>query len=254
MTIVCPKCMHKAADDDHVCERCGGALAGASERRPVVSSTAGVDSSNSTSSRSSRRVSRSGVATFDKQQVAGNGDSAADIREALEYLEAANQNKPMARIEYSDDDARPKVEPRRKVNRTWLTTIIVTVVAAIALSLFFGLSGSSSPSTVTKGTNGSVPAQTPTLLFQFAGTGTKTTGSFTASGAFKFAYRVSCQTAIAAPATFSLLRSGVKVGEVVSGSGATSESGSEKSFGVAGSFTLSIDAPPSCSWSVAGTS
>ena len=35
MTIVCPKCMHKSADDVNVCGKCGSPLLAAGERRVI---------------------------------------------------------------------------------------------------------------------------------------------------------------------------------------------------------------------------
>jgi hypothetical protein len=257
MTIVCPKCMHKSDDDDQVCEKCG-AMLHATQRRDAPGSPAGPDWADLTGSGSrygsratagdapSSPNAKTARVVIGTERIASNGDSADAIREALAYVESGS-DKSKAQTRYQPKGTRP----RRRIDQKLMATIVITVIAVIAVTLIFVLTGSSPSKAGTKG-GGTAPATSPTLLFQFSGSGPDTTGSFVTSAPFTFSYRLSCQPALATPSTFVLLKDKTKVDEVSSNVGATVEKGTHTQFGTAGSYTISVEAPSSCSWTVSG--
>src|ERR1700722_3203318 len=180
MTIVCPKCMQKSDDDEQVCAKCGALLLSAApQRRGVVrapdhidDATRSLSSTVATGPAASASVGISDLARSN-DKIATNGDSAGAIRDALEYLESGG-DKSKPQIKYSDHRTKPPrdIKPRR-IDQKWLVTIVVTILAVIAVSLFFGLSGSS-PKTGTNG--GTTNSTTSTVIFQYSGSGTSTTG------------------------------------------------------------------------------
>jgi hypothetical protein len=270
MTIVCPKCMSKSADDVNICGKCGSPLLSAAERR-VISVPLDFDPDDisggpsGTGSRASTGVGQRkvGVGTG---KIATNGDSAAAIREALEHLESSTEYKARVQPTRTQPD---RVQPGRtqpgrtgpgrtgpggkaapKFNRKALVTIVATVLAIIAVSLYFGLKGS--PAAPASHSSGPGPTATTTLLFQFAGSGTSTTGSFTTTAPFKFSYRVACTTTLTKPVTFTLVKDGKKVDLATSGVGNAVESGTLDDFGVGGAYAFSVNAPSPCTWTVSG--
>jgi hypothetical protein len=257
MTIVCPKCMHKSDDDDQVCEKCG-ALLHSTQRRdaaglpvdPDWADLAGAGSLSGAGTTAGRASSspnaKTGRVVIGTERIASNGDSADAIREALAYVEAGS-DKSKAQTRYIPKGSKP----RRRIDQKLLATIVITVIAVIAVVLIFVLTGSSPSKAGTKG-GGTTPATSPTLLFQFSGTGQDTTGSFVTSGPFTFSYRLSCQPALTTPSVFVLEKNKTKVDEVASNVGSTLERGTHTQFGTAGTYTISVDTPSSCSWTVSG--
>jgi hypothetical protein len=53
---------------------------------------------------------------------------------------------------------------------------------------------------------------------------------------------------------FQLLHAGRSTAEVSSGIGGLQESGNQPSFGTSGTFTVSVNAPATCTWMVSGAS
>ena len=252
--------MHKSADEERVCGRCGGLLLNAAERRKVARAHAEesdgkrVNSENGTSARSP-------VLQMDTDRTSRVDETAEAIaiREALEYLDASADRRATA-DRRSPPERRAAGERRsngaaskgtHKENRAWLIPIAVTVLLAIGLGLFFSLGGSSKTQAPGGSTAPSATATT-TTLFQFTGSGPSTTGPFTTTGAFTFTYTVTCQEDLANPVVFQLLRAGRSIGEAASSVGGLQESGNEPSFGTSGTFTVSVTAPPSCTWMVSG--
>jgi len=255
MTIVCPKCMHKAGDDERVCAKCGALLLSAAQRRDVVRAP---DDSAAAKSGGSRPKTGPGDSSpslsvgptqiaAGREKIATNGDSAEAIREALEYLESGADRKATYQSKYVPKGAKPE----RRINQKWLATIVITVLAVIAVSLFFGLKSSPSSNTGSKGA-GNTPVTSATLLFQYSGSGTSTTGSFVTSAPFMFSYRLSCQSPLTVPSTFVLLKDRTKVDVVSSNVGAAVEKGTQSNFGAGGAYTISVDAPPTCTWTILG--
>jgi hypothetical protein len=258
--------MHKLPDDVDICGKCGSPLLSAAQRR-VTSVPLDLDpdklsgpppGTRQTESRASTGLHerKVGVTTG---KIATNGDSAAALQEALEYLESASEHKqlpprtmagrpPPGRTPPGRAGTQRKPQP--KFNRKALATIVATVVAIIAVSLYFGLKGT--PAAPASHSGGPGPTQTTTLLFQFAGSGESTTGSFTTTAPFKFSYRVACTTTLVKPVTFTLVRDGKKVDLATSGVGNAVESGTLENFGDGGAYAFSVDAPSPCTWTVSG--
>jgi hypothetical protein len=132
-------------------------------------------------------------------------------------------------------------------------TIVVTVLAILAVSLYFGLKSSPAAPTSHSG-GGPAPTPTSTLLFQFSGSGASTTGSFTTTAPFTFSYRVACTTTLTKAVSFTLLKGGKKVDLATSGVGNAVERGTLDHFGIFGAYTFSVDAPSPCTWTVSGLS
>lgn len=254
MTIVCPKCMHKSDDDEHVCEKCGALLVSASGRREVVRAPDDASTHDPSDLIASIRSGESGSAggarvtqvPIGTDKIATNGDSAEAIRDALEYLESGRDKSKSPR-RYPG----PTVKPPRRINQGWFVTIGITVLAIIVVILFFTLTGSSNNS----GTKaGATQLTNPTLLFEFTGSGPSTTGSFITNSPFNFKYHLSCQPALTTPASFILLKDGTKVAEVTSNTGDTVEKGTASPIGASGTYTISVQAPTSCNWTISGLS
>lgn len=254
MTIVCPKCMHKSADEEHVCGKCGALLLRAEERR-VITAPEDVDPADLSGSPSAIRQTDPRSATkVDKprssvgaRKTAPSENPIDAIKEALALLGDTAEQKPQVK-------ARPPTEnrkPDRRINRGPLPTIVVMVVAIIAVSLYFGLKGSSSAGPVKTGGPG--PTAGSTLLFQFAGSGKATTGSFATKAPFKLTYRVACPSAPTQLATFALQKGTTKIDTVTSAVGNSVESGTRADFGIAGTFTFLVDVPPPCTWTISGS-
>lgn len=265
---MCPKCMHKSADEERVCGRCGALLLSAAQRRkmargPAEAHVKRTRSENGSGSGASSMVltAGDGVATKD-----GSAEAIA-IREALEYLDTSGDRRS-SEDRRSPTDRRTATDRRfagdrratragptsgHKVSRAWLITIGVTVLVAIGFGVFLGLRGGTNASG-TVGTTASSTSAKTVSLFQFTGSGPSTTGPFTATAAFTFSYTVSCQGALQSPAVFELLRAGHAVGGVATGVGGVLESGNEPSFGTSGTFTVQVNAPVSCTWTVSGGS
>jgi len=260
MTIVCPKCMHKSDDDERVCAKCGAMLLSAAHRRGFVRApddagdpARALSSTVTPGPAASASVGISDLAkSSDKKsndKIATNGDAAGAIRDALEYLESSG-GKSKPQIKYSGQGATPTRDDKpRRIDEKWLATIVITFLAVIAVSLFFGLSGSSPSATKGGGTTNST---TPTLIFEYSGSGTSTTGSFIANGPFTFTYKLSCQPALTTPATFVLLKDNTKVDQVASAQAGTSVNGTHTDFGASGTYRISVDAPTSCTWTLSG--
>lgn len=270
--------MHKSPDGERVCGRCGALLLTVSERRNVVRRQA--EASRRADTEAGRRADTEASRRADSENGSGSGAaptvvkagnsvatddktaSAIAIREALEYLgssaEAERRSTPDRR---SSSDRRSTGEkravagggstPGRKVNRGWLITIGLTLLVAIGLGLFLGL-GSGSSASAPGGSTPSSATATTTSLFQFDGSGPSTTGPFTTTGAFTFSYTLTCPEDLATPAIFELIRAGRSIGDVASGVGTLQESGNQPDFGTSGTFTVSVDAPATCAWTVSG--
>ena len=269
MTIVCPKCMHKSADDVNVCGKCGAPLLAAGARRVInvpidfdPDEIAGAPSgTRQTDARATTGVNQRKVGAG-AGQVASNGDSAAAIREALEHLETTTEYRPKVQSPRAQPGRTPpsrtgpgrpgagKAQP--KFSPKALITIVATVVAVIAVILYFGLK--SSPAAPASHSAGPAPTSTTALLFQFAGSGTSSTGSFTTTASFKFNYRVACTAVLTKPVSFTLVKDGKKVDLATSGVGNAVESGTLDDFGVGGAYAFSVDAPAPCTWTVSGSS
>lgn len=254
VTIVCPKCMHKAADEERVCVRCGALLLSAAERRRVARRHAEESNGKQVNSENGAST-RSPVLQMDADRIAPADESAEAIaiREALAYLDAPADRR-------ATPDRRSPAERRssgsgskegHKENRAWLIPIAVTLLVAIGLGVFFSL-GSGSNTHAPGGSTAPSATATTTTLFQFTGSGPSTTGPFTTTGAFTFSYTITCQEDLGSPVVFQLLRAGRSIGEAASSVGGLQESGNEPSFGTAGTFTVTVDAPPSCTWMVSG--
>jgi hypothetical protein len=256
MTIVCPKCMHKAADEERVCPRCGTILLTAKQRRDLIhqpsengNGETANPSGNGRVTLRSRRRSAGSAGHLSPTPVATSLSPDDALRDALEYLNSADERPPTRRRVYQGDP-----EKERKVNRTWLITIGTTVVLAVGVLAFFLLKGSP-PKPATSGTTqttSSNPANSE--IFEFNGAGASTTGPFTTPSAFALTYHVTCTAALKAPVFFTLMHSGKADGQLESNIGNTTEENTIPSFGRAGTFTISVKAPSSCDWTVSGTS
>ncbi len=264
VTIVCPKCMHKSADEETVCGRCGGLLLSAAQKRKLVVDQADEAPRTMTASDNGVGLGSTRVAQRVGERVAVKEESAEAkaIREALEYLGSSDESPAKAADRRTAADRRSTTDrrqtggpptPARKVNSTWLVTIGITLLVAIGLGLFLGLGGGSNASSPTSTTGPSASAATVSL-FQFTGSGPSTTGPFTAGATFTFSYTVNCPKDLATPAVFQLLRAGRSVGQVSSSVGGLRESGNQPSFGTVGTFTVSVNAPPTCTWTISGNS
>ncbi|MGO9341318.1 MAG: hypothetical protein ACLP6E_02180 [Acidimicrobiales bacterium] len=253
--------MHKSADDDRVCGRCGALLLTASERRKLVRARAQAPTANPAAPENGARPGSAPTAVATGQRVAAKDESAQAIaiREALEHLDSAEERRSVpdrrVPVERRTADRRDTAAPSKglKISRAWLIAMVVTVLVAIAIGLFLGLGGGSNASS---GSGGGTPSSGPTAttvsLFQFTGSGPSTTGPFTTTTAFTFSYTVNCQEDLADPAVFQLMRAGHPLSQVASGVGGLTESGNEPSFGMSGTFTVAVSAPTSCTWTVSG--
>ncbi len=251
MTIVCPKCMHKAADEERVCPRCGTILLSAKQRQELIHSATNGESEAAPAPAPTRRRSagRTAPVNAGTSGVATSDNPAEALREALEALESLGDSPPPRRRVYQSKADQPK----RKVSRGWATTIGISAAVALGVGLFFGLQGSS-PST-NAGTSTPTTAGNPAnaAIFQFNGAGASTTGPFTSPSAFTLGYKVTCTASLTKPATFELLREGKVISQVASSVGGTQQSGIQSAFGGSGTFTISVDAPSTCDWTVSGT-
>jgi hypothetical protein len=244
--------MHKAADEERVCPRCGTILLSAKQRQELIRSATNGDGEVAAATAPSRRRSAGRTGPGDKAGTPGlaTSDNPADaLREALEALESLGESPPPRRRVYQSKADQPK----RKVNRGLVTTIVVSLAVALGVGLFFGLKGSpprSNTGTSTPTTSGN-PANA--AIFQFNGAGASATGPFTSPSAFTLGYKVTCTASLTKAATFELLREGKVVDQVASSVGTTQESGIQSAFGGSGTFTISVDAPSTCDWTVSGT-
>jgi hypothetical protein len=234
MTIVCPKCMHKAADEERVCPRCSTILLSPEQRQALVHRPTNGERKGSPR-RSESTAKASGSPTTG---LATSVDPSDALREALEYLETKGDNPPPRRRRYIPEAA----------------TIGATVAVAIGVGLFFGLTGShASPSdTTSTPTTAANPANA--AIFQFNGAGASTTGPFTSPSAFTLGYRLTCTENLTTAVKFELLRAGHVVDAISSDIGSKQEDNTDPAFGGAGTFTISVNAPSSCDWTVSGTS
>jgi hypothetical protein len=232
MTNVCPKCMHTSADEQSVCERCG---------TPLLSTAPGGDAVHPTADLAPGRP------TSSPRSTTATGHKSA-ITDVIEYLESTAHPKPKAQLPSEEQDAKPE----RRINRSSKITIAVVVVAVIAIGLFFGLDGTSS-GTPTTNTGTPTAAKTPALLFQFAGSGSSTTGTFSSTAPFTFTYKLTCQNVITTPYKFELLRNAANIGLVDSKIGAKVENGTQKNFGKSGTSAIAVDTPSTCKWVISGS-
>jgi hypothetical protein len=251
MTIVCPKCMQKAADDQRICPRCGTILLSASQRHELIHKPGENGSQNEGSIPVGSARAASGTSTGRRGSASATTtpvSSADALKEALEYIDSGGNKKPPGSRRKTGEAAAPE----RRVSRPWAVTIGVTLLAAIGVGAFFGLTGGSGPAPARTDakTTTTVP-QGP--LFNFNGAGPSTTGTFTTTSAFNFTYRVTCTAALGSPVTFELLRGGHPVDQVLSTEGSTQEDGTQPGFGTAGTFTIAVKAPTSCDWSLSGS-
>jgi hypothetical protein len=253
MTIVCPKCMRRSEDDETVCAKCGAILRSPTQPRGEAGTPGNAEAVNATGSLSSTGPNGSTSPADIAQVSTGTGnvttndDSAEAIRDALDYLESGSR-KPKSPTTFAGSTAKPPRPDKQK----WIITIGITALVILAIGLFFGLSGSSKNSAGDKGA--ATDTTVAKVLFQNTGSGTSTTGSFTTNAPFKFSYDLSCQPALAAPVAFMLLKDNTKVDEVMSNAGNTVEKGTHSGFGVSGVYTISVQAPTSCSWTISGSS
>ncbi len=251
--------MHKSDGDERVCGNCGGILLTPAEHRKLVraralqsvAGQAGVENgARPGSGPTVRTVTR-------KLETKEANPELAAIREALDYLQSTDDRRSMpdrrAPADRRDTDRRDTEGPSggRTPSRGWLIAIGVTVVVAIVVGLVLGTGGGSNSSGSGGGTASSATATTISL-FQFTGSGPSTTGPFTTTSAFTFSYTVTCQEVLADPAVFQLLRAGHDIGEVSSGVGTRTLTGSQPAFGTGGTFTVAVGAPTSCTWTVSG--
>jgi hypothetical protein len=250
MTIVCPKCMNKAADEERVCPRCGTILLSAKQRQELIRRSSNGENEAATAPPRRRSAARAG--TEDQAGTTGLATSvnpADALREALEAIESLGDSPPPRRRVYQSKADQPK----RKVTRGWAVTIAVSAVVALGVGLFFGLQGSSPSTNAATSTPTTAGNPANAAIFQFNGAGASTTGPFTSPSAFTLGYKVTCTASLTNPAKFELLREGHVADQVSSSVGSTQESGIDPAFGGAGTFTISVNAPSTCDWTVSGT-
>jgi len=253
MTIVCPKCMHKAADDERVCPRCGTILLTATQRRDLIHKPAedgDGDGGNANGKFAVRARRRSGSAPGDapaRTSVATSLSADDALRDALEYLQSVDDRPPPRRRAYPGEP-----DKERKINRAWLVTIGATVLVAAGVLAFFLLTGSPPKATTSGSTQTTTSNPANAEIFQFNGAGPSTTGPFSTPSAFALSYHVTCTAALKTPVSFTLMRSGKPDGQVDSNVGSTQEENTVPAFGAAGTFTISVKSPSSCDWTVSG--
>lgn len=274
MTIVCRKCMHKSREGTEVCPACGSILVKAADRHVVdaddnveVDGAQPKDSPSAASSSASVRKfinSPEGVA---KQRARDEARVESDeaMRKALANLSTSGKDKSGSSSPYSNGK-RPGTANASKEDRKplWkrdpkLTAIAGgTLLVALVVGLVFGLGGSSGSSNNSgynkNGTTKvvSIPGSVSQSIFQFSGEGSGVTSAFTSTGTFDLSYKISCPTPLTSPTTFKLVKGTSLVAEISSGVSSAKESGSQPSFGSAGTFNVSVDTPSTCTWLVRG--
>jgi hypothetical protein len=273
MTIVCRKCMHKSREGTDVCPACGSILVKAADRHVVgADENVEVDQAELSSSRSAsdkpdsvRRFvsSAEGIA---KQRARDEARVESDeaMREVLDNLSTSTKDNRGSSNPYSNG-TRPGTRPSKEDTKPFwkrdpkLTAIAGgTLLVVVVVGLIFGLGGSSGSSNnngynkngTTKAV--SIPGSVTQSIFQFSGEGSGVTSAFTSTSTFLLSYKVDCPAPLAAPATFKLVKGTTSVGEVTSGVASTKESGSQSSFGGAGTFNVSVDTPSTCTWLIRG--
>ncbi len=252
--------MHKSDGDERVCGNCGGILLTPAEHRKLVRARAQQSLAGQASVENGARQGSGPTVRTVARKLATRGANPelAAIHEALDYLRSTDDRSSMpdrrAPADRRATDRRDTEGPSqgRKPSRGWLIAIGVTVVIAIVVGLVLGTGGGGSNASGSGGGADSGATATTISLFQFTGSGPSTTGPFTTTSAFTFSYTVTCQEVLADPAVFQLLRAGHDVGEVSSGVGTLTLTGSQPAFGTAGTFTVAVDAPTSCTWTVDG--
>jgi hypothetical protein len=250
MTIVCPKCMQKAADDQRICARCGTILLSASQRHELIHKPGenGSQNEGAISVGSARSTSGTSAGRRGGTRATTTSTNPADaLKEALEYIDTGNKKPGGGRR-----SAGGGAGPERRVSRRWALTIGVTLLAAIGVGAFFGLSGGSGPSSTGTGTS-TTTTVSQGAIFNFNGAGPSTTGTFTTTSAFTFTYRVTCTAVLNSPVTFELLRGARPIDQVLSTQGSKENDGSQPGFGTAGTFTIAVKSPTACDWSLSGS-
>jgi hypothetical protein len=251
--------MHKSEGEERVCGNCGGILLTPAEHRKLVRARAQQSLAGQAGvGNGARPGSGPTVKTVTRKlETKGANPELAAIREALDFLQSTDDRRAMpdrrAPADRRDTDRRDTQggpSQGRRPSRGWLIAIGVTVVVAIVAGLVLGTGGGSNAGA--GGGTASSATATTISLFQFTGSGPSTTGPFTTTSAFTFSYTMTCQEVLADPAVFQLLRAGHDIGEVSSDVGTHTLTGSQSAFGTAGTFTVAVDAPTSCTWTVSG--
>ncbi|MFZ0666155.1 MAG: hypothetical protein WAM97_10395 [Acidimicrobiales bacterium] len=270
--------MHKLSDDEQICPECGSILLSTADRRV----------SDPDTERELESVSVSAPFRNATSSTVTSADIADAVRELLASSEVAEpqqvrhethiQSEEAMRQALGDLGEREKrsaartggsTQPGRNGSKTGDTkpfwkrnpklTAVVGGIALVVVILVLIMAFGGSPNSNDKGynangttTNVTLPGTVTQSIFEFSGEGTGVTAPFTTTSTFALSYTVSCPQPLSAPATFKLLSDNATVAEASSPIGSTKETGSQTSFGKAGTFTVSVDAPPTCTWLVRG--